>query len=87
MNTSFGSRSYQVYSANIADGHYEPGFKASLGLKDLRLASEAAQELGAALPMLAAVYERMTETVAAGLGERDWSAMAKVTIEKPRTEK
>jgi uncharacterized membrane protein len=37
--------------------------------------------------MLAAVYERMTETVAAGLGERDWSAMAKVTIEKPRTEK
>jgi 3-hydroxyisobutyrate dehydrogenase-like beta-hydroxyacid dehydrogenase len=84
LNTLFGSRSYQVYSANIADGNYEPGFKASLGLKDLRLASEAAEDLGSVLPMLAAVYGRMAETVDAGFGERDWSAMAKLTIERAR---
>jgi 3-hydroxyisobutyrate dehydrogenase-like beta-hydroxyacid dehydrogenase len=81
LNTLFGSRSYQVYSANIANSNYEPGFKATLGLKDLRLASEAAEEAGRALPMLAPVHGRMAETVAAGLGNRDWSAMAKLTIE------
>lgn len=80
LNTLFGSRSYQVYSSNIARSHYEPGFKAVLGLKDLRLASEAAGEVGRHLPMLAAVHSRMAETVAAGFGDRDWSAMAAVTI-------
>ncbi len=80
LNTLFGSRSYQVYSANLAQGNYEPGFKAVLGLKDLRLASEAAQAAGRELPMLAAVHARMRETVEAGLGERDWSIMAERTI-------
>ncbi|CAG9243986.1 NAD(P)-dependent oxidoreductase [Paraburkholderia caribensis] len=80
LNTLFGSRSYQVYSANIANGSYEPGFKATLGLKDLRLASEAAQQAGRSLPMLAAVHRQMTDTIAAGFGEQDWSAMAKFTI-------
>lgn len=80
LNTLFGSRSYQVYSANIANENYEPGFKATLGLKDLRLASEAADDAGRILPMLSAVHGRMRETVEAGFGERDWSAMAAFTI-------
>lgn len=81
LGTLFGSRSYQVYSANIAKEHYEPGFKATLGLKDLRLASEAAAEGTGDLPMLAAVYRRMQDTVDAGNGDRDWSSMAKFTID------
>jgi 3-hydroxyisobutyrate dehydrogenase-like beta-hydroxyacid dehydrogenase len=81
LGTLFGSRSYQVYSANIAAGSYEPGFKATLGLKDLRLATEAAEQVGHSLPMLGAVHRRMTETVEAGLGDRDWSAMAGFTID------
>lgn len=81
LNTLFGSRSYQVYSANIAAAQYEPGFKASLGLKDLRLATEAAQQAGRSLPMLTAVHQRMAETVEAGMGDRDWSAMAALTID------
>ncbi|MDR5832251.1 NAD(P)-dependent oxidoreductase [Caballeronia sp. LP006] len=80
LNTLFGCRSYQVYSANIAAGQYEPGFKASLGLKDLRLAAEAAEQAGRSLPMLTAVHDRMAETVEAGMGDRDWSAMATLTI-------
>jgi 3-hydroxyisobutyrate dehydrogenase-like beta-hydroxyacid dehydrogenase len=80
LGTLFGSRSYQVYSANIAKGDYEPGFKAVLGLKDLRLATEAAEAANRSLPMLRAVHARMTETVEAGLGEKDWSAMAEFTI-------
>jgi len=81
LGTLFGSRSYQVYSANIAKENYEPGFKATLGLKDLRLASEAAAEGTGDLPMLAAVYRRMQDTVDAGNGDRDWSSMAKFTID------
>ncbi|MCH8686526.1 NAD(P)-dependent oxidoreductase [Pedomonas mirosovicensis] len=80
LGTLFGSRSYQVYSANIANENYEPGFKATLGLKDLRLAAEAAAQVGASLPMLEAVHRRMKETVEAGFGDRDWSAMADFTI-------
>jgi 3-hydroxyisobutyrate dehydrogenase-like beta-hydroxyacid dehydrogenase len=80
LSTLFGSRSYQVYSSKIAQSDYEPGFKATLGLKDLRLATEAAVEAGRALPMLAAVHGQMARTVEAGMGDRDWSAMAQVTI-------
>ena len=84
LGTLFGSRSYQTYSANIAADRYEPGFKAQLGLKDLRLATEAAAQVGAVLPMLEAVRGRMTEAVDAGMGERDWSAMADYTINHTR---
>ncbi|HWL81464.1 MAG TPA: NAD(P)-dependent oxidoreductase [Roseomonas sp.] len=84
LGTLFGSRSYQVYSSNIAGRHYDPGFKAVLGLKDLRLANEAAEQIGSALPMLRAVHHRMAEAVDAGLGNRDWSIMAEFTINPPQ---
>jgi 3-hydroxyisobutyrate dehydrogenase-like beta-hydroxyacid dehydrogenase len=80
LNTLFGSRSYQVYSTNIMQDHYEPGFKASLGLKDLRLASSAAEQLGRTLPMLDAVQRQMTQAIDAGGADKDWSAMADYTI-------
>ncbi|OZI19207.1 oxidoreductase [Bordetella genomosp. 9] len=83
LNTLFGSRSYQVYSANIAQDRYEPGFKASLGLKDLRLADAAAGELGRSLPMLDAVRRQMAEAVDAGGADKDWSVMAEYTIRTP----
>ncbi|PMS17046.1 oxidoreductase [Trinickia dabaoshanensis] len=81
LGTLFGSRPYQTYSRNIIDNEYQPGFKASLGLKDLRLASEAAEQVGRTLPMLAVVHGRMNETVDAGMGDRDWSAMAALTVD------
>ncbi|CAB3787039.1 NAD(P)-dependent oxidoreductase [Paraburkholderia fynbosensis] len=81
LGTLFGSRPYQTYSGNIIRNEYQPGFKASLGLKDLRLASEAAEQAGRALPMLAAVHVRMAETVDAGMGDRDWSAIAALTVD------
>lgn len=80
LNTLFGSRSYQVYSSNIIQEQYHPGFKASLGLKDLGLAHAAAEQLGRSLPMLEAVRHRMAEAVNAGGGDRDWSVMADYTI-------
>ena len=81
LGTLFGARAYQVYSANIADENYEPGFRATLGLKDLRLAKAAASEARHTLPMLDAVHGRMREAVKSGLGDRDWSIMAKFTLD------
>jgi len=80
LNTLFGSRSYQVYSANILHDRYEPGFKAVLGLKDLRLAHEAAAQAGRKLPMLDAVRGQMAQAVSACGPEKDWSVMADYTI-------
>lgn len=82
LGTLFGSRPYQTYSGNIIRNEYQPGFKATLGLKDLRLAKEAAAEAARALPMLDAVYGRMQQAVDAGLGHRDWSAIAKFTLDQ-----
>jgi 3-hydroxyisobutyrate dehydrogenase-like beta-hydroxyacid dehydrogenase len=80
LNTLFGGRAYQTYSANIARSAYDPGFKARLGLKDLRLAIDVAISAKRDLPMLNAVRDRMAQAVDAGLGERDWSIMADYTL-------
>lgn len=80
LGTLFGGRAYESYSANIAKESYEPGFKARLGLKDLRLATEAAKDAGHRLPMLDAVRGRLGEAVDAGLGDKDWSIMADYTL-------
>ena len=80
LGTLFSGRAYESYSANIAKQDYEPGFKAKLGLKDLRLAAEAAEAAGRRLPMLDTVRARMGEAVDAGLGDRDWSIMAELTL-------
>lgn len=80
LGTLFAGRTYESYSAQIIEAAFEPGFKAKLGLKDLRLATEAGNATGRSLPMLDAVRERLGEAVSAGLGERDWSIMADVTM-------
>jgi len=82
LGTLFGGRIYETYSASIAAGNYEPGFRMQLGLKDLRLATEAAQTAGKRLPMLDAVRTRMSEAVDAGMGEKDWSAIAEVLLRR-----
>jgi 3-hydroxyisobutyrate dehydrogenase-like beta-hydroxyacid dehydrogenase len=88
LGTLFGSRVYQNYSGIIAEGKYEPGFKAVLGLKDLRLAKELAAETApgtqGSLPMLDAVYAQMGATVEGGYAARDWGAMADFTIAKAK---
>jgi 3-hydroxyisobutyrate dehydrogenase-like beta-hydroxyacid dehydrogenase len=76
LEALFGCRVYQSYSAKIVAEEDSPGFKMALGLKDLRLASEAAARAGKRLPILDAVRDQMTAAVHAGLGDKDWSALA-----------
>jgi 3-hydroxyisobutyrate dehydrogenase-like beta-hydroxyacid dehydrogenase len=82
LETQFACRAYQNYGGRILADNFEPGFKMSLGLKDLRLAVDAAKGVGASAPMLDAVRTRMGEAVDAGMGARDWSAMADYTLTK-----
>ncbi len=42
-NTMFASPTYKRYGENIAQNSYEPGFKPTLGLKDVNLALDAAK--------------------------------------------
>ncbi|WP_239511422.1 NAD-binding protein [Burkholderia sp. JP2-270] len=46
LGALFGSRPYQTYSRNIIRNGYQPGVDAMLGLKDLRLAKQAATDAG-----------------------------------------
>ncbi|WP_394270996.1 3-hydroxyisobutyrate dehydrogenase [Qipengyuania sp.] len=64
-----------VGAASPADNDYQGGFATALMLKDLRLAMEAADEAGAAVPLssrAAALYE---DFAGAGNGGRDFSAI------------
>ncbi|HEX7969669.1 MAG TPA: NAD-binding protein, partial [Stellaceae bacterium] len=58
-----------------ANRDYQPGFTAEMMLKDLKLAQQAAQGVGAATPLgaeAAALYQMLAN---AGLGPKDFSVM------------
>ncbi|MFT4053787.1 MAG: NAD(P)-dependent oxidoreductase [Novosphingobium sp.] len=84
LGTLFSGRTYESYSEQIARRSFEPGFKARLALKDMRLATEAGKDIGHTLPMLEAVRERLGQAVTEGLGERDWSIMAEIAVRGDR---
>ncbi len=75
-STVFASPSYQRYGGNIARNTYEPGFKLTLGLKDVNLALDAAKAKDANLPSAEIVRENMEAAIQEGLGDKDWSALA-----------
>ena len=78
-NTILAAPSYQRYGGYIASNTYEPGFKLTLGLKDVNLAIEAAEAKHAVLPAAQIVRENMLAAIEQGLGAKDWSVLAKAT--------
>jgi 3-hydroxyisobutyrate dehydrogenase len=61
-----------------ADRSYEGGFAAALMLKDLKLAAEAAQQVGAYTPMGAEAEELYQRFVNRGGADKDFSAIIKM---------
>ncbi|MGN6590301.1 MAG: 3-hydroxyisobutyrate dehydrogenase [Sphingomicrobium sp.] len=61
-----------------ADHDYEGGFAAGLMLKDLKLAEEAAQQVGAFTPMGARAEELYQRFVEGGGGSKDFSGIIKM---------
>jgi 3-hydroxyisobutyrate dehydrogenase-like beta-hydroxyacid dehydrogenase len=76
-STLFSAPAYQTYGGLIARGEFEPaGFAATLGLKDIRLALAAADELAVPLPVASLLRDRFLALLANGGGHLDWSAIA-----------
>ena len=78
-STMFASPSYKRYGDNIANNAYEPGFKLTLGLKDVNLALDAAKAKNADLGAAQVVRDNLQQAVNQGLGDKDWSALARTT--------
>ncbi len=73
---------YENYGKIIGSERYEPaGFKLRLGLKDVRLALAAADELAVPLPLASMIHDHLVEGLARGYGDIDWSGLAKVLAE------
>jgi 3-hydroxyisobutyrate dehydrogenase-like beta-hydroxyacid dehydrogenase len=78
----FQSPVYESYGKIIAEQRYEPaGFKARLGLKDVRLALAAAEAAEVPLPIASLVRDHLLALVARGQGDIDWAGVAKVAAE------
>ena len=80
--TLFSAPLHQNYGGIIARQAYEPaGFAAALGLKDVRLALQAADAAGVPLPVASLVHDRLLSAVGRGHAEKDWSIIAKLAAE------
>jgi len=74
---------YAGYGAMIAERRYEPAlFKARLGLKDVRLALDAADAAATPMPLASVLRDSLLEAVAHGDGERDFAVLGKVAARR-----
>ena len=80
MNGLFNSPVYTNYGKIVADSRFEPaGFRLTLGLKDIGLALEAAQDLAVPLPVASLVRDHYLDAMAHGRADADWSAITEVS--------
>jgi 3-hydroxyisobutyrate dehydrogenase-like beta-hydroxyacid dehydrogenase len=78
-NTIFAAPVYKNYGALIAERRYEPpGFRLTLGLKDVRLALAAGEAAHAPLSIASLLRDDFLDAIAHGDSDRDWSAIAEV---------
>ena len=70
---------YANYGRIIAEEQFDPaGFALKLGLKDVRLVLELAQECAAPMPLASLVRDQFLAAVAQGQAESDWSSVTRV---------
>jgi 3-hydroxyisobutyrate dehydrogenase-like beta-hydroxyacid dehydrogenase len=73
-----------AYGTMIAQQAFEPaGFRLRLGLKDVRLALDAGEARALAMPVASVVRDRFIEAIGIGLGDLDWSAVARAARPRP----
>ncbi len=82
-NSIFPGPVYQGYGAMIAERRYEPAlFKARLGLKDVRLALEAADAVSVPMPVASLLRDNLLDVIAHGDGERDFAVLGEVAARR-----
>jgi 3-hydroxyisobutyrate dehydrogenase-like beta-hydroxyacid dehydrogenase len=75
--TLFAAPAYKTYADIISAARFTPaGFKLPLGLKDVRLALQAAEAQDTPLPIASLLRDHFIEAIATGDGDKDWSALA-----------
>ena len=76
--TLFGAPIYQNYGKMLVEESYTPaGFKAPLGLKDMRLAGESAERYRVPMPLLSLLRDHLLETIAKEGEDIDWSGIGR----------
>jgi len=79
VSALFASPVYANYGRIMADEQFTPaGFALTLGLKDVRLVLETAQECAAPMPLASLVRDHLLSAVANGQADLDWSSLARV---------
>lgn len=74
---------FGTYATLIAGEQYQPGgFALRLGLKDVRLALQAADAAQVPMPLASVVHDHFLGGVARGLGDLDWAALAALAAER-----
>lgn len=82
-STIFAAPVYKGYGGIIAGQKYQPpGFKLVLGLKDARLALEAAEGARVPMPFASVIKDNFLDGIAHGDGELDWAALARVAARR-----
>jgi len=78
-STLFTAPVYKTYGGLIIEKKFQPaGFAAPLGLKDVRLALSAGENLRVPLPLASLLRDRFLTLLARGGESLDWSAIAHV---------
>jgi 3-hydroxyisobutyrate dehydrogenase-like beta-hydroxyacid dehydrogenase len=78
----FRSPIYENYGKLIAERRWEPaGFKLRHGLKDVRLALSAAEEVTTPMPLASLIRDHYLSAMARGWSDIDWAALARVVEE------
>jgi 3-hydroxyisobutyrate dehydrogenase-like beta-hydroxyacid dehydrogenase len=80
MSSLFASPVYANYGRIMVEERFEPaGFALRLGFKDARLAIETARECQSPMPLAGVIHDRLLEAIALGMGEIDWSGVARIS--------
>lgn len=78
----FDAPVYRTYGRAIVEERYQPaGFKAPLGLKDIRSALAAGEASLTPLPLASLLRDHFLTLIARGDGELDWAALGKLAAE------
>jgi len=81
-NTLFAAPVYKTYGGLIADAkHEKAGFALRLGLKDVKLALAAADQVDASLPIASLIRDHMLMAIGRGFDGQDWSVLGKLAAE------
>jgi 3-hydroxyisobutyrate dehydrogenase-like beta-hydroxyacid dehydrogenase len=83
VNSIFNSPVYANYGRIIADRQFDPaGFRLKLGLKDISLVLDAAQDVSAPMPVASLIRDHYLTAIARGRENQDWSAVAEIAGEE-----